>query len=93
MTSIDTLHILNKHPGHPAFRSCLSSLASGDALLLTENGVLALADQELTLKGSVFALIADVQARAISTAGTGASVIDYEEMVALTTRANRVISW
>lgn len=93
MASIDTLHILNKRPGHPAFRSCLSSLASGDALLLTENGVLALVDQELTLEGALYALTADVQARAISTAGTGASEIDYEEMVALTTQANRVINW
>lgn len=93
MTSIQTLHILNKRPGHPGFNSCLSSMESQDALLLTENGVLALADKGFTLEGSVYAVSADLLARAIPEAGTIAQAIDYDEMVALTTRANRVISW
>lgn len=93
MSSIQTLHILNKRPGHPAFKSCLSALASDDALLLTENGVLALADNGLTLDGCVYALAPDLLARAIPEAGTIARAIDYDEMVALTAAANRVISW
>lgn len=93
MTSIQTLHILNKRPGHPAFKNCLSCLESGDALLLTENGVLALADKGLTLEGAVYALSADLVARAIPEQASIANTIGYDEMVALTIRANRVISW
>lgn len=93
MTPIHTLHILNKLPGHPAFESCLSSVASEDALLLTENGVTALTGKGLALECHVYALSADLQARGINMDGTGANAIDYDEMVSLTTRAERVISW
>ncbi|MFO7993296.1 MAG: sulfurtransferase complex subunit TusB [Marinobacter sp.] len=93
MKPFHTLHILNKRPGHPGFKSCLSCLESRDALLLTENGVLALADKGLTLEGAVYALSADLVARAIPEDASIANVIDYDEMVALTIRANRVISW
>lgn len=93
MTPIHTLHILNKLPGHPAFESCLYSVTSQDALLLTENGVTALAYKGVALEGHVYALSADLQARAITTDGTRANEIDYDEMVSLTARADRVISW
>ncbi|KPQ01483.1 sulfurtransferase complex subunit TusB [Marinobacter sp. HL-58] len=93
MASIRTLHILNKRPGHPAFKSCLSSLENQDALLLTENGVLALVDKGLTLEGCVYALSPDLKARAIPGDASVAQAIDYDEMVALTARAQRVISW
>lgn len=95
MTSIRTLHIINKRPDHPGFRNCLSALAREDALLLTENGVLALVDDEVILPGHVYALAADLQARAmaIPEQGVGTEAIGYDDMVALTARAERVISW
>ena len=45
MTPIHTLHILNKPPEHPRSVACMNALRPGDALLLTENAVLALAVQ------------------------------------------------
>jgi len=93
MTDIHTLHILNKRPDHPAFRACLSSLSSQDALLLTESGVLALADCESGLAGPVYALAPDLQARGITVNGQEATAVDFDRMVALTTEASRVISW
>lgn len=93
MALINTLHILNKRPEHPASKSCFAAVANQDAVLLIENGVLALADNELTLDGRVYALSPDMLARAIPATDTIASAIGYDEMVALTTKAKRVISW
>lgn len=93
MANIHTLHIVNKRPDHPAFRACLSTITEQDGLLLTESGVLALADREATLKGTVYALAPDLQARAIPVHGVDAESIDFDAMVALTTEATRVISW
>lgn len=56
MTDIATLHILNKSPDHPRATQCLASLASNDALLLTENGVLLMATSKLPEHARVLAL-------------------------------------
>ena len=93
MATIHTLHSVNKRPDHPAFVACLSSITDQDGLLLTESGVLALADREATLKGTVYALTPDLQARAIAVDGLDVQSIDFDTMVALTTEATRVISW
>ena len=55
--------------------------------------MLALADREATLKGTVYALAPDLQARAIAVDGLDVQSIDFDTMVALTTEATRVISW
>lgn len=94
-----TLHILNKAPDHPRFARCLAAMASDDALLLIENGVLALTAKGLSLPATPYALEADLTARALGNAGnaldgiTHAVGIDYREMVTLTAQATRVISW
>ena len=93
MATIHTLHIVNKRPDHPAFGACLSSITDQDGLLLTESGVLALADREAVLKGAIYALAPDLQARGITAEGLDVETIDFDTMVALTTEAARVISW
>lgn len=93
MATIHTLHIVNKRPDHPAFGACLSSITDQDGLLLTESGVLALADREAVLKGAVYALAPDLQARGITAEGLDLETIDFDTMVALATEAARVISW
>jgi len=93
MATIHTLHIVNKRPDHPAFGACQSSITDQDGLLLTESGVLALADREAVLKGAVYALAPDLQARGITAEGLDVETIDFDTMVALTTEAARVISW
>lgn len=93
MATIHTLHIVNKRPDHPAFGACLSSITDQDGLLLTESGVLALADREAVLKGAVYALAPDLQARGITAERLDVETIDFDTMVALTTEAARVISW
>ena len=93
MATIHTLHIVNKRPDHPAFGACLSSITDQDGLLLTESGVLALADREAVLKGAVYALAPDLQARGITAEGLDVETIDFDTMVALATEAARVISW
>jgi tRNA 2-thiouridine synthesizing protein B len=93
MATIHTLHIVNKRPDHPAFGACLSSITDQDGLLLTESGVLALADREAVLKGAIYALAPDLQARGITAEGLDVETIDFDTMVALATEAARVISW
>lgn len=94
MSSIHTLHILNKGPEHPRSIACGQALKAGDALLLTENGVLALA-----LSGScetavpVYALTADVMARGLSQCANGTIMVDFSTMVDMTAQAQNVISW
>lgn len=93
MATIHTLHILNKRPSHPAFSTCLSSIGDRDALLLIESGVLALADRDSALRGTVYALESDLHARAIAITEGDATSVNFDRMVALTAEADRVISW
>ncbi len=93
MTAFHTLHILNKTPDHPRFSECLGTLGTDDALILTENGVLALAT-EINLKTSrIYALTPDVEARGMAGTTRNSILVDYPEMVDLTLQAQRVISW
>lgn len=91
-SSAATLHILNKCPGHPRFLDCLGALGPGDALLLIENAVLALANTGTTLPDGTHALQADCEARGLA-AGDKAEQVDYLGMTRLTDRFSRVISW
>jgi|AntRauTorcE11898_2_1112593.scaffolds.fasta_scaffold142975_1 tRNA 2-thiouridine synthesizing protein B len=93
-TQAITLHILNKHPDHSRFRSCLDAMAAGDALLLIENAVLALADTGIQLPEGTHALQADCEARGLSGHRHGeVEQLDYTGMTRLTDRFPRLISW
>ncbi len=93
MSSFDTLHILNKSPEHPRAAQCLALLSKGDALLLTENGVLLLSAGRLPAVGRVFALSPDVSARGLGNPVGDATVVEFGDMVSLSLQAQRVISW
>ncbi|MAZ04904.1 sulfurtransferase complex subunit TusB [Marinobacter sp. SS8-8] len=93
MSSFNTLHILNKSPQHPRAAQCLALLSEGDALLLTENGVLLLCAGSLPAMGKVFALSPDVSARGIGNTIGDATLVEFGDMVALSLQAQRVISW
>ncbi|GGE73031.1 hypothetical protein GCM10011533_26780 [Streptosporangium jomthongense] len=93
MAPINTLHILNKAPEHPRSLACMSVLQSGDALLLTENAVLALAVNSIDPGVPVFALAPDLAARGLESGIQGASLVDYAGMVDLTTHAQKLINW
>lgn len=88
-----TLHILNKSPDHPRFVLCVSTLASDDQLLLTENAVLALADTTVSLPANVLALSPDMKARGLNQANLSQYGIGFDGMVRLTAQATRIISW
>src|SRR5690606_31406740 len=94
MISIHTLHILNKAPEHPRAAECLRALKPGDALLLIESAVLALAARsDLTAGIPIYALSPDVLARGLAQCTQEASLVDFPAMVELTAQAQNVISW
>ncbi|KAA1175160.1 sulfurtransferase complex subunit TusB [Marinobacter salinexigens] len=93
MSDFHTLHILNKTPDHPRFSECLGMSSSDDALLLTENGVLALTTSRVLGDRTVYALKSDLTARAIDTHQSNVGAIDYQGMVELSLKAKRVICW
>lgn len=88
-----TLHIVSKSPGHPRFRECLAMVDTNDVVLLTGNGVAALADTSIEVPSPLYALQDDIQARALTPDSARCRVIGFDEMVALTIQAQRVISW
>lgn len=93
MSLFTTLHILNKSPEHPRAAQCLALLSEGDALLLTENGVLLLSAGRLPAAGKVFALSPDVSGRGLGNAVGDATMVEFGDMVSLSLQAQRVISW
>lgn len=93
MIPIKTLHILNKTPEHPRSRACMAAVQPGDALLLTENGVLAFATSDPEPGVPVFALAPDLTARGLGSHGKKATHVDFAGMVDLTTQAQKLISW
>lgn len=93
MSDFHTLHILNKTPDHPRFSECLGMSSSDDALLLTENGVLALTVPHALANRTVYALDSDLKARGVDAAQSEVSTLDYRGMVDLSLKAQRVICW
>jgi len=87
-----TLHILNKAPEHPRFAACLGTLAAEDVLVLSENAVLGLADQHVTLPDGCLALEADLAARGLNESFQK-QAISYADLVKLTQQHSRIISW
>ncbi|WP_323750898.1 sulfurtransferase complex subunit TusB [Marinobacter sp.] len=88
-----TLHILNKAPEHPRHVACLHALAPADTLVLIENGVLSAAGTQLSLPCQLYALKADIEARALESAVGDIETIDYSELVQLTEKHEKIISW
>ena len=93
MTDNSTLHILNKSPEHPRHKTCMQALAPSDTLVLIENGVLSVAGNQLNAPCTFYALKPDVEARALVTAYQDVNTIDYDELVQLTTKHSKIISW
>lgn len=98
--SVNTLHILNKTPGHPRATQCMAALTPGDTLLLIENGVLGAVEHTPCSPCPVFVLAADAGARGIaelSSSGGNKPMsmqwADYQHMVQLSALAKRIISW
>ena len=81
------LHTVNKPA---AWDKCEGLIESGDEILLLEDGVyLALSnDFQCT------AVVADVDARGLRTKlGANVRLIDYDEFVDITIRADKVCAW
>jgi|AntRauTorcE11897_2_1112592.scaffolds.fasta_scaffold25544_4 tRNA 2-thiouridine synthesizing protein B len=93
MITFKTLHILNKSPEHSRYRLCLAAVGSEDAVLLTENGVLATARPPEIDPKRWFALGPDLQARGLSSHLSKDQTLSYDDMVELTATAENVISW
>lgn len=79
MNSIHTLHILNKMPEHPRSTDCQRALQPGDALLLIESAVLAIATSNKKHKTGVpvFALAPDVGARGLDCSAGAVTLVDF----------------
>ena len=90
MDTIKTLHILNKSPDHPRAKLCHQAVSEGDALLLTENGVLGALQPNTS--GKYYALAPDLETRAISATGP-CEQVSYQDMVKMAASAQNVISW
>jgi tRNA 2-thiouridine synthesizing protein B len=97
MIVLRTLHILNKPPEHTRVRLCLSVVGPEDGVLLIENGVLAVAVNEVeTLNVNTercFALQPDLEARGLLSKAGSAQAVSFEDMVGLVASAENVISW
>lgn len=88
-----SLHLLNKAPSHPRFRSCLDAMAPGDQLLLLENAVIALADDAVVLPPGTLALAQDCEARGLSDEVGASLLVDMPGMVNLTDQFSNIVSW
>ena len=90
------LHTLNKANDKGLQQNCTQNLAPEDALLLIEDGVLAVLDTRwvASLPCPLYVLGADVQARGLE-AYLSQSVrrIDYAGFVALCCEFDNVVNW
>ncbi|MBF0422503.1 MAG: sulfurtransferase complex subunit TusB [Magnetococcales bacterium] len=96
------LHTVNKSPfQNSALDSCLRFCQPGDVLLLLEDGVYgaapgtaksSLVEGALTKKIKVYALGADLNARALKETIKGVEITDYAGFVDLV-EANKIHSW
>ncbi len=96
-----TLHLLSRSPFvDGSLNSCLRLLAAGDGVLLTGDAVYALqanaapwvALSQLSDKVPLFALLEDVEARAMAVPER-VQLVDYVAFVALTLTFSKVNSW
>lgn len=95
------LHTLNKSPEHAALGRCCETIATGDVLVLLEDGVYcgsAGRDRQvgelLAQNIAVYAINADVQARGLAERMTkGVTLIDYEGFVQLCTEQASSKRW
>ncbi|MBJ6137804.1 sulfurtransferase complex subunit TusB [Marinobacter litoralis] len=88
-----TLHILNKTPEHPRYELCMQALLPSDTLVLIENGVLSIAGAQLNAPCKLYGLKADIAARALDTLYDSSNTVDFEGLVQLTQKHEKVISW
>lgn len=96
------LHTVNKSPfQNMALENCLRFTQSGDIILLIEDGVYGaasetvkstLVESALAKKIKVFALGADLKARALGNTIQGVEITDYAGFVDLV-EANKIHSW
>jgi len=86
------LHIVNKSPFmNTALENCMKFLGNDDAVILIEDGVYAAAAETsksdlvegILKKNKVFALQADLRARAIESLIESVDIVDYEMFVDL----------
>ncbi|PVY78198.1 tRNA 2-thiouridine synthesizing protein B [Tamilnaduibacter salinus] len=92
-----SLHVINVSPDHPRLSECLGYLRHGDTLLLTEDAVMALADQRIDWPAGITlrALSPDLAARGLDPGrlSVDATPVSYGEFVTLTLESNKVICW
>ncbi|SFR45944.1 tRNA 2-thiouridine synthesizing protein B [Marinobacter daqiaonensis] len=90
-----TLHLVNKTPDHSRFAECLLAMGQGDYLLLMENAVVAVADCRHRLPPDTGFLVADARARGLGDEPSekGPQPLEYADMVRLTDRFHRIVSW
>ena len=85
------LHTLNKSPEHAALGRCCETIATGDVLVLLEDGQIG---ELLAQDIAVYAINADVQARGLAERMTkGVTLIDYEGFVQLCTEQASSKRW
>ncbi|MFI2809827.1 MULTISPECIES: sulfurtransferase complex subunit TusB [Microbulbifer] len=90
-----TLHIVSKSPySSTALADCIAAFAEGDALLLIEDGVYALAGAltDTPVVQPVYCLGADARARGLAIPGK-IEAIDDAQWVSLCTEHNPIVSW
>lgn len=90
------LHIVSKSPfSHPALSLCLASIQNNDAMILTEDGVYALMDKNLSVPQTigVYALTQDVKARGVEAWAGNTKLVDYADFVDLVAGAEKSVSW
>lgn len=91
------LHIVSKSPfTHDALERCRATLAPDDAIVLIEDGVLALATAAQFIDAakphSVYILKADAQARGLDLPAQ-VQRVDYNGFVDLVAKFDKSVSW
>jgi tRNA 2-thiouridine synthesizing protein B len=96
---MSTLHIVNKScHSNQALQRCLSLSASGDSILLIEDGVYAAHDSDATLLSKVpginwYALDSDLAARGVTQVSGKIEQVDYMGFVELVCKCRNSVSW
>jgi tRNA 2-thiouridine synthesizing protein B len=98
---MSTLHIVSSSPFQThALQSALKVVLNGDAILLIENGVYAAVDEPkmaLILAAAddlmVYALVEDLNARALPSLGKHVIKASYTDFVQLVCQHHNSVSW